>query len=219
MGRMAMQQDSDWSWLRAAAEAPDVTLEVYEAIPEDLARRIEVADGTIIVCHSPTDKHQAVQHALLNGLADAARKHDQRRGTCHRVRADIDVLLTEVPFHFRRPDLVVFRCLADERRSRWHGKPTAADVLIAVEIVSPHSVSDDQLVKRVRYARAGIEHYWIVRLAQNDGPAVSVEQLRLTSDGTYATEQVTFSKKDLLAIDAIDPIEVTMSWVQLDEWL
>jgi Uma2 family endonuclease len=216
---MAMPQDSDWSWLRAAAEAPDVTLEVYEAIPEDLARRIEVADGTIIVCHSPTDKHQAVQHALLNGLADAARKHDQRRGTCHRVRADIDVLLTEAPFHFRRPDLVVFRCLDDERRSRWRGKPTAADVLIAVEIVSPHSVSDDQLVKRVRYARAGIEHYWIVRLAQNDGPAVSVEQLRLTSDGTYATEQVTFRKKDLLAIDAIDPIEVAMSWEQLDEWL
>jgi Uma2 family endonuclease len=78
----------------------------------------------------------------------------------------------------------------------WHGKPTAADALIAVEIVSPHSVSDDQLVKRVRYARAGIEHYKIVRLAQNDGPAVSVEQL-----------------------DAIDPIEVTMSWEQLDEWL
>jgi Uma2 family endonuclease len=216
---MAMPQYADWSWLRAAAEAPDVTLEVYEAIPEDLARRIEVADGTIIVCHSPTDKHKAVQHALLNALADAARKHDQHWGTCHRVRGDIDVLLTEVPFHIRRPDLVVFRCLDDEVRSRWRGKPTAADVLITVEIVSPYSVSDDQLVKRVRYARAGIEHYWIVRLAQNDGPAVSVEQLRLTSGGTYATEQVTFRKKDLLAIDAIDPVEVTMSWEQLDEWL
>lgn len=71
----------------------------------------------------------------------------------------------------------------------------------------------------MRYARAGIEHYWIVRMAQNDGPAVFVERLRLTSDGTYATEQVTFRKKDLLAIDTIDPIEVTISWDQLDEWL
>jgi Uma2 family endonuclease len=139
--------------------------------------------------------------------------HDQRRGTCHRARADIDVLLTKVPFHFRRPDLVVFRCLDDSRRGRWQGKPTAADVLIAVEIVSPGSVSDDLLVKRVRYARAGIGHYWIIRLAQNDGPAVSVELLRLTSDGSYAMEQVTFRKKVILAI------EVTMTWEQLDEWL
>jgi len=38
---MAMPQDSDWSWLRAAAEAPEMTLEVYEALPEDLARQIE----------------------------------------------------------------------------------------------------------------------------------------------------------------------------------
>jgi Uma2 family endonuclease len=155
---MAMPQDSDWSWLRAAIEAPDVTLEVYEAIPEELARRIEVADGMIVLCESPTDRHQAVQHALLNALSDAARKHDQRKGTCHRARADIDVLLTEVPFHFRRPDLAMFRCLDDDRRSRWRGRPIAADVLIVVEIPSPHSVSDDQLVKRVRYARAGIEH-------------------------------------------------------------
>jgi hypothetical protein len=80
-------------------------------------------------------------------------------------------------------------------------------------------VTDDLLVKRVRYARAGIEHYWIVRMAQNDGPAVSVERLRLTSEGKYATEQNTFRKTDLLAVDAIDPVEITMSWDQLDEWL
>jgi hypothetical protein len=45
---------------------------------------------------------------------------------------------------------------------------------------------------------------------------VSVELLRLTSDGTYSMEQVTFRKKDILAIDAI---EVTVTWDQLDEWL
>lgn len=216
---MAMPHDSDWSWLRAAAEAPDMTLDVYESLPGDLARQIEVSDGTIIVCHSPTDKHQAVQHALLNALGEAARKHDQRKGTCHRVRADIDVLLTDLPFHFRRPDLSVFRCLDDSRKGRWQGKPIASDVVIAVETVSPHTVSDDLLVKRVRYARAGIEHYWIVRLAQNDGPATSVEQLRLTSDGSYATEHVSFRKKDPLAVDAIDPFEIAISWDMLDEWL
>jgi Uma2 family endonuclease len=214
-----MPHDSDWSWLRSAAEMPDVTLEMYEAIPEDLARRVEVVDGMIVLCHSATDKHQAIQHALLNALGEAARKHDQRRGTCHRVRGDIDVLLTEVPFHFRRPDLAVFRCLDEGQRGSWQGKPRAAEVLIVVEIPSRNSVSDDLLVKRVRYARAGIEHYWIVRMAQNDGPAVSVERLRLTSEGSYATEQVTFRQKDPLAVDTLDPMEVTISWDQLDEWL
>lgn len=196
-----------------------MTLDVYESLPEDLARGIEVVDGTVIVCHSPSDKHQAVQHALLNALSQAARKHDQERGTCYRVRAGIDVLLGEVPFHFRTPDLTVFRCLDDDQRGRWKGKPKAADALIVVEVVSPGSRSEDTLVKRVRYARAGIEHYWIVRLVQDDGPASSVERLRLISDGTYAIEQVTFRKKDILAVDALDPFEVTISWEQLDEWL
>lgn len=216
---MAMPHDADWSWLRAAVEAPELTLDVYESLPEDLARAIEVVDGTVIVFHSPSDKHQAVQYALLNALGEAAHKHDQGKGTCHRVRAGIDVLLTEVPFHFRTPDLTVFRCLGDDQRGRWKGKPKASDTLIAVEIVSPGSRSEDTLVKRVRYARAGIEHYWIVRLAQDDGPANSVEMLRLISDGTYAVEQVTFRKKDILAVDTLDPFEVAISWEQLDEWL
>jgi short chain dehydrogenase len=45
---IAMPQDSDWSWLRAAVEAPDMILDLYETLPEDLARQIEVSDGTII---------------------------------------------------------------------------------------------------------------------------------------------------------------------------
>jgi Uma2 family endonuclease len=134
---MAMPNEADWSWLRAAAQAPEMTLEVYESLPEGLARGIEVVDGTVIVCHSPSDKHQAVQYALLNALSEAVRKHDQEKGTCHRVRAGIDVLLTEVPLHFRTPDLTVFRCLGDDQRGRWKGNPKAADAIIVVEVVSP----------------------------------------------------------------------------------
>lgn len=216
---MAMPNHADWSWLRAAADAPEMTLDVYESLPEDLARRIEVVDGTAVVCHSPSEKHQAVQQALLMALSEAVRKHDQGQGGCHRVRHELDVLLTEVPLNFRTPDVTVFRCLDDDQRGRWRGKPRASDTLIVIEIVSPGSRSVDTLVKRTQYARAGIEHYWIVRLAQDNGPANSVEMLRLISDGTYATEQVTFRKKDILAVDTLDPFEVAISWDQLDEWL
>lgn len=216
---MAMPHDADWSWIDAASQAPEMTLETYESLPADLTRRIEVIDGRVIVCHSPSEKHQAVQQALLAALSEAARKHDQGQGSCHKVRHDLDVLLTEVPLNFRTPDLVVFRCLTDDQRGRWRGKPRASDTLVTVEIVSPGSRSVDALIKRTQYARAGIEHYWIIRLAGDNGPANSVERLRLILDGTYATEQVTFRKKDILAIDALDPFEVTVTWEQLDEWL
>ena len=73
--------------------------------------------------------------------------------------------------------------------------------------------------KRIEYAAAGIPHYWIVRMAQEDGPAVSVERLRLTSDRHYALEQITFRGQDHLAVQTIDPLELTLSWEQLDEWL
>jgi len=85
--------------------------------------------------------------------------------------------------------------------------------------VSQHSISADTAEKRIEYAAAGIPYYWIVRMAQEDGPAVSVERLRLTSDRRYALEQITFRGRDHLAVQAIDPLELTLSWEQLDEWL
>ncbi|MGH3234470.1 MAG: Uma2 family endonuclease [Streptosporangiaceae bacterium] len=95
----------------------------------------------------------------------------------------------------------------------------ASDVVIVLEIVSQHSISADTAEKRIEYAGAGIPHYWIVRMAQEDGPAVSVERLRLTSERHYALEQITFRGQDHLAVQTIDPLELTLSWEQLDEWL
>jgi Uma2 family endonuclease len=216
---MVMSGKPDWSWLREAMSAPIVSMDTYLEMPEDLSRTIEVVDGMIVHCESPSENHQGIQQALVNALGEAARKLDRRFGTCHRVRGDLDVLLTEVPFHFKRPDVVLYRCLPEDRSGRWSGKPVASDVLIVLEIVSQHSISADTAEKRIEYAAAGIPHYWIVRMAQEDGPAVSVERLRLTSDRHYVLEQITFRGQDHLAVQAIDPLELALSWEQLDEWL
>lgn len=41
--------------------------------------------------------------------------------------------------------------------------------------------------------------------------------LSLTTDGMYVTERVSFrSRGDLTAIDAADPIEVSITWEQLN---
>lgn len=132
---------------------------------------------------------------------------------------DIDVLLDDAAaFTFRRPDVTVYRCLPTGRRGVWT-KPRAADVVLVVEVVSEHSTGADLLEKRARYAAARIPCYWIVRMAQNDGPSISIERLRLTVDGTYVSEGIALRGKSAHAVDVIDPFPLAVSWEALDRGL
>lgn len=214
-----MSEAHDWAWLKSAATAPYLTMDDYLALPEDLARTIEVTGGLIVHCESPSEAHLGIQQALVGALQEAIEKHDRDTGSCHRVRMELDVLLDDGPaFTFRRPDVTVYRCLPSGRVGGW-AKPRASDVAVVVEVVSEHSAGADLLEKRARYAAAGIPCYWIVRMAQNDGPAISVERLRLTADGLYVSESVALRSRANLAIDAIDPIPVTVTWESLDRGL
>jgi Uma2 family endonuclease len=209
----------EWEWLKAASAAPYITMDAYLALPEDLARTIEVTGGLIVHCESPSEAHLGIQQALVSALQEAIDKHDRDTGACHRVRMELDVLLDDDPaFTFRRPDVTVYRCLPSGRAGGWK-KPRASDVVIVAEVVSEHSAQADLLEKRARYAAAGIRSYWIVRMARNDGPAISIERLRLTADGLYVSEAVALRGKATLAIDVIDPVAVTVSWDTLDRGL
>lgn len=59
----------------------------------------------------------------------------------------------------------------------WVGGPEdrlpAADVLLAVEIISPGSRSVDLHLKPYEYAEAGIPHYWVVDLGP-PAPSITV---------------------------------------------
>lgn len=211
-----MSEAYDWDWLKGAAAAPYMSLGEYLALPEDLARTIEVTGGMIVHCESPSEAHVGIQQNLVGALQDAVDKHDRIAGSCHRVRMELDILLDDDPsFTFRRPDVTVYRCLTAGRGGRWT-KPYASDAVVVVEVVSEHSAGVDLLEKRARYAAAGIPAYWIVRMARQDGPAVSVERLRLTVDGVYVTEAVAVRGRSTYAVDAVDPFEVTVSWESLD---
>lgn len=214
-----MGEAHDWKWLRTSAAAPYMTVESYLALPEELARLIEVSDGMIVHCASPSESHIGIQQNLASTLQDAIDKHDRDNGTCHRVRTDIDVLLDDAAaFTFRRPDVTVYRCLSAARRGQWT-KPRAADAVIVVEVVSEHSAGSDLLEKRARYAAARIPCYWVVRMARNDGPAISIERLRLTIDGHDVSEGIALRGKSAHAIDVIDPFPMTVSWDALDRGL
>lgn len=58
--------------------------------------------------------------------------------------------------------LVVPQVAIDDDRPRF----AAADVLLAVEIISPGSRRVDRIMKFAEYADAGIEHYGIVDLVE-----------------------------------------------------
>ncbi|MEV6653395.1 Uma2 family endonuclease [Streptomyces sp. NPDC051219] len=66
------------------------------------------------------------------------------------------------------PDVVVVHgdVVQDPEQTRF----PAESVLLAIEVVSPESVTRDRETKPVKYARAKIPHYW--RVENNDGRAV-----------------------------------------------
>jgi Uma2 family endonuclease len=63
------------------------------------------------------------------------------------------------PPDYREPDLAVYRRAASER-----GRVEPRDVALAIEVMSPGSVSDDRVAKPALYAAAGIPHFWQLEL-------------------------------------------------------
>ncbi|MEU0501397.1 Uma2 family endonuclease [Nocardia sp. NPDC005998] len=208
-----MSEAVDWSWLRTPI--PIVDMAMYLDMPEDIARTLEIRDGMIVHCESPSPNHVAISDNIKGALREAVSKRS-RDMPCLRASGELDMLVSEVPFHYKRPDAIVYRGI-DEPRGKWKTKPTASDTLLVVEVVSPNTVTADLVEKRAEYARLGIPCYWIVRMVQDDGPATSIEMLRLTTDGSYVRENMSLrARGDAVAVDVADPLDVAISWNQLD---
>jgi len=150
-----------------------VTLEEWDALDLDEARRWELVEGGIIMTPRPRPLHQVVSGNLRQ-----------------LIRANLPdslVVLQEVeitvearfPPTVRDPDLVVVnRSVVDRNPVR----VDASDVALVVEIVSPGSRRTDRVMKPYEYAKAGIEHYWIVDLDADPDERFLAHLLR---EGTY----------------------------------
>lgn len=123
----------------------------YLAMPEDVSRTVEIKDGMIVFYESPSPNHNAISRTIERALADGERKRADRQ-PCLRVNRDIDMLVSEVPFHYKRPDAIVYRCI-EQPRHRWKTKPTITDTILVVEVVSPTTVTADTIDQRAEYAR------------------------------------------------------------------
>lgn len=125
------------------------TISDIDALPEN-GLRYELVDGVPRVMSPPKLKHQRAQRRLVNLVEDAA-------PSGLTVADGVGVILA--PDQRPIPDLVVIRDVDPELCNF-----PAAQVLLAAEIVSPSSRSDDRFRKPGLYAQAGIPVYLRVEL-------------------------------------------------------
>ncbi|MDK0520704.1 Uma2 family endonuclease [Streptomyces sp. ML-6] len=148
---------------------------VDEFFTLDLPPHAELIDGSLVFVSPQRKFHTLAMYLLEQGL----RSHVPED---LRVRREMAVVLgrRNVP----EPDLVVVTAEADkdQRQTRYE----AADVLLAVEVVSPDSEDRDRDTKPHKYAAAGIPHFWRVEMdGAHDRPVVWTYECDAVS-GTYA---------------------------------
>jgi Uma2 family endonuclease len=134
-----------------------MTLDEWDELPEDPSRRFELAEGILIVSPRPALLHQRAMVRLTDQL-------DGRLPRALTALADVEVLIDDgYPATVRAPDVVVTGTeLAEKNLARL----VAADVVLAVEIVSPGTGRTDRVTKLFEYAQAGIPYYWLVELSE-----------------------------------------------------
>jgi Uma2 family endonuclease len=137
-------------------EAPAITMppggwtvDDLDSWPESHVRH-ELTDGALTVSPSPSSLHQAVSGRLFARLDALA---PPPLAVTQAVEIRFDRQLTRIP------DLLVVH--SDEPGRHWFAP---AEVLLAVEIESPGSHTEDRFTKPAIYARHGIPHFWRVEL-------------------------------------------------------
>jgi Uma2 family endonuclease len=162
---------------------PLLTVAEYAGLPEDAdGVRYELVEGNLVMSQRLVTEHQICLQELLYQLRDQVPGH-------LRPVLDVDVDLGLVPpsqpGFVRAPDLVVVTRAALERRRGEGGLLRAAEVALAVEVISPGSRRLDTMVKRDEYADAGIPHYWVVDLGEA-GDRITLTAHHLAGEFGYA---------------------------------
>lgn len=141
----------------------------YDALPPNSLR--ELVDGLVRMMATPTFQHQDVADALKSAFR-------QLGMPTYRASGPIEVRLADQ--HRRNPDVLVVRAEHYQRRA---SRVLPEFVVLAVEVVSPGSETDDRREKPAEYAEAGIEHYWRVEIDS----AIVIHTFRLGDTGYVET--------------------------------
>lgn len=115
-------------------------------------RQIELLDGEVVVAPSPTYWHQEIVGRIVVALRAWAAQQEQSVTVGH---APLDVRFG--PDRILQPDAF----LVFGRVPRRHRGPIARVPALCVEVLSDDRVHD-RVTKRLLYAAAGVQEYWIV---------------------------------------------------------
>ncbi len=147
-----------------------LTLEEWEALPEDTAMRLELAEGMLVMSPAPMSWHQRAVMRLGYRVDDELPPELT-------ALTEVEVVVADRPLTIRVPDVIVTRTDVIETNPP---RVAAADVLLAVEVLSDGTRRVDRVLKFSEYAEAGIPQYWIVDLG---APATLLAYVLV--DGTY----------------------------------
>ncbi|ADI09306.1 hypothetical protein SBI_06186 [Streptomyces bingchenggensis BCW-1] len=132
----------------------------------DLPPHTELIDGSLVFVSPQRIFHTLAMYLLESGLRRTAPDK-------FRVRREMTVVLG--PRNAPEPDLLVVR--AEAEQSDEQTRYDAADVVLAVEVVSPDSEDRGRDAKPRKYAAAGIPHFWLVEKGTGRRPAVHTYEL------------------------------------------
>jgi Uma2 family endonuclease len=168
----------------------------------NLPPHTELIDGSLVFVSAQRDFHSVVIDLLVSEL---------RRTTPQNLRVRREMTVVIDRRNGPEPDVSVIRAEAVKGPEQTYYQ--VADVLLAVEVVSPDSEARDRDYKPHKYAAAGIPHFWLVDMAgQDKHPVVQVYE-RGEATGTYALTGIYHDRLkvsvpydidiDLTAIDAL----------------
>jgi Uma2 family endonuclease len=186
----------------------NLTAEMWDELPENICRRIEVIGGQVVFMQSPSEDHQGAALMLPMALNGWMREHAKRHDLCLRIRQEYDLRLGDDPLHHRKPDVIMYRCV--ERGEL----PRPQDTLLVIEIVSPSSRVVDKIDKLGEYAEAGMPHYWIVET--RDGAISAVTWYALPEDDKRYEVRACWTPAEAPeGIRAQEPFPVRIGWDEL----
>lgn len=152
----------------------------------------EVVDGWPVMSPGPVPLHQRCLMRLailLNGRCPSGFEV---------LPAPLDWVLWERPWlGVRQPDIVV--CARPENMLA-RGLYDAP--VLAVEVLSPSSIERDLITKRSEYARAGLQHYWVV---DPHMPSITI----FRNDGSEFQQVARVAGDDQVTVDEPFTVDVT----------
>jgi Uma2 family endonuclease len=147
------------------------TAEDLDTLP-DLPPHTELIDGSLVFVSPQSAFHvrtiRILEYGLLRAMPDG-----------FDVMREMTVVIDDQ--QRPEPDLIVLP--ADALGDGDETKYDAEDIVLAVEVVSPESRGRDRETKPLKYARAGIRHFWRVE-KENGKPVVYVFELE-PATGAY----------------------------------